>query len=181
MKVVTLAFYSIQLQLDWRETAASDYRNFSRKYCSPFFPLGTSLISTQIARASTAVLIVGGLLLLFAADAILPRLIPTFPAAGAWLGQLLGASWLAVAALNWLSRRQLIGGIYGRPVVMANAALFFIAALVILKIIAQPQTPMSVWFVFAPAVLFAAIYGWLMFRGPFERDLQSYRGAKEQG
>lgn len=125
-------------------------------------------------------LLLGGLVLLFASDAILPRLIPTFPVAGAWLGQLLAASWLAVAALNWFSQRQLLGGIYGRHVVMANAALYFIATMVLLKIVVQNQAPTVLWLVLVPAMLFAGIYGWLLFRGPFERDFESYRGAQEE-
>jgi hypothetical protein len=138
------------------------------------------LISTQISRASTGLLLLGGLALLFASDAILPRLIPSFPAAGAWLGQLLAASWLSVAALNWFSQTQILGGIYGRHVVMANASLYFIATMVLLKIVVQRDAPATLWLVLAPAMLFAGIYGWLLFRGPFERDFESYRGAREQ-
>jgi hypothetical protein len=138
------------------------------------------MISTRIARASAALLLLGGLVLLFASDSILPRLIPNFPVAGAWLGQLMAASWLALGALNWLSQRQLIGGIYGRPVLMANAAFYFIVAMVLLKIVAQTAAPAALWIVFAPAILFAGIYGWLLFRGPFERDFESHRVAQEK-
>jgi hypothetical protein len=123
-------------------------------------------------------LLLGGFVLLFASDVVLPRVVPAFPVAGAWLGQLLGASWLAVAALNWFSQRQLIGGIYGRHVVMANAALYFITAMVLIKIVVQRDAPASLWLVVAPAAAFAGIYGWLMFRGPFERDLERYSGAQ---
>jgi hypothetical protein len=41
------------------------------------------MISTQIARASAALLLLGGLALLFASDVILPRIVPTFPGTGA--------------------------------------------------------------------------------------------------
>ena len=138
------------------------------------------MISTQIARASTVLLLLGGLTLLFASDSILPNLIPAFPPAGAWLGQLLGASWLAVAALDWISRNQLLGGIYGRPVVMANAALYFIAAMVLAKIVLRSDAPPALWLMFIPALVFAGMYGWLLFYGPFERDFQNYRGVKEE-
>jgi hypothetical protein len=141
---------------------------------------GPSLISTQIARVSAGLLLLGGLMLLFASDVILPRLIPTFPVSGAWLGQLLAASWLALAALDWLSQRQLLGGIYGRHVVMANAMLYFITTMVLLRIVVQYHASTVFWLVLAPAVLFAGIYWWLLFRGPFERDFQNYRGAQEE-
>ena len=125
-------------------------------------------------------LLLSGLVLLFASDVVLPRLIANFPVDGAWLGQLLAAACLAVAALNWLTKPQLLGGIYGRPVVMANAVLYFIAAMVLLKVVVRGDAPAVLWLVFAPAMLFAGIYGWLMFRGPFERDFESYRGQQEK-
>ncbi len=81
------------------------------------------MTSTLISVASATILLLAGLPLLFAPDAVLPR----FPVAGIWLGQLLGAAWLGVAALNWLSRSAVLGGIYGRPVVLANLALQFAA------------------------------------------------------
>jgi hypothetical protein len=132
------------------------------------------LIAAGIARASAGVLLVGGLALLFASDVILPRLIPGFPAGGVWLGQLLAAAWLAVALLNWLSRATLLGGIYGRPVVLTNAALYFIATMVLFKIVVRGNAPAALWLILVPAALFAGIYGWLLFRGPFERDFASH-------
>ena len=131
------------------------------------------MISTLITRASAGVLSLGGLVLLFASDAVLPRLVPGFPPAGAWLGQLLGAAWLGVAALNWASQPALLGGIYGRPVALTNAALYFIAAMVLLKRVVRSDAPAVLWLILAPIALFAVIYVWLLFRGPFERDFQS--------
>ena len=130
------------------------------------------MISTLITRASAGFLALCGLGLLFASDVILARLIPGFPFAGAWLGQLLAAAWLGVAALNWASQPGLLGGIYGRPVVLTNAVLYFIAATVLLKIVIRPGAPAMLRVVVVPIVLFAAIYCWLLFRGPFERDFQ---------
>jgi hypothetical protein len=139
---------------------------------------GSSLISTRISRANAGLLLVGGLALLFAPDVILPRFIPTFPAAAAWLGQLLAAAWLALAALNWLNQSALLGGIYARPVVLTNAALYFIAAMVLLKVVRQPEAPAALWLVIVPVVLFAGIYGWLLFRGPLDRDFEIHRRAQ---
>lgn len=122
---------------------------------------------------------IGGLALLFESDAILPRLIPTFPAAGAWLGQVLGAAWIGVAALNWFSKGVLIGGIYGRHVVMANGALYFITTMVLIKIVVRGNAPSALWSLLVPAMFFAGIYGWLVFRGPFERDLERQGRAQQ--
>ncbi len=123
-------------------------------------------------------LLLGGLALLFASDLLLPRLIPAFPTAGAWVGQLVAAAWLAAAALNWLSRSALLGGIYGRPVVLTNAALYFITALVLLKAVTQPDASPALWLVAVPAVLLAAVYGWLLLRGPVERDIATHRRSQ---
>lgn len=115
-------------------------------------------------------LLLGGVALLFAADVILPHLVPGFPPSGAWLGQLLAAAWLAVGTLNWLSQSTLLGGIYGRPIVLANVALYFIAATVLGRVVARADAPAALWLLVVPAVLFTGIYGWLLFRGPPERD-----------
>ena len=131
------------------------------------------MISTHVSRASALLLAAGGLVLLFAADVVLPRLIPAFPAAGAWLGQLLGAAWLAVAALDWLTQGAMLGGIYNRPVVLTNLALHFVTAMVLAKVVAQPDTPPALWLVLAATALLAAVYGWLLLRGPAKRDFES--------
>ncbi len=122
-------------------------------------------------------LLLSGLTLLFASDAILPRLVPAFPAAGAWLGQVLAAALLAIGSLNWLSRSVLLSGIYGRPVVLTNAVFYFITAMVLLKVITWRDNPAALWLVVALTVLLAGAYGWLLFRGPLERDFEIHRRA----
>src|SRR5918993_2712213 len=136
------------------------------------------MISTLITRASAGVLALGGLALLFASDAIVPRLIPGFPASGAWLGQLLGTAWLGVAALNWASQPAMLGGIYGRPVVLTNAALYFISTTVLLRSVILPEPLGVLWIIATLVLLFAGVYVWLLFRGPFERDFQNQARAQ---
>ena len=128
--------------------------------------------STLISRASAGLFLVGGLGLLFAPDVTLPRLIPGYPETGLWLGQLLGAAWLALAVLNWLSRTNLLGGIYGRSVVMPNAAFYFIATMVLIKAVSAPSMPVWLWIVVIPTALMAGMYSWLLFRGPMTRDIE---------
>ncbi len=124
------------------------------------------MISTLVSRASAAALLVGGLALLFGADALLPALVPGVPRAAAWLGQLLGAAWLALAALNWLQRATTLGGIYGRPLVLANLVLYGVSAASGLR--ALPTGGARLWLVAAPAALLAGVYGVLLFRGPLD-------------
>jgi hypothetical protein len=125
------------------------------------------VISTVVSRSSAALLLAGGLALLFAPDAVLPRLSPGFPTTALWMAQLLGAAWLGLAALNWINRRVVLGGVYGRPVVFANLIHYFIGALVLIKA-ARPDSPAMIWLLAVPATTLALAYGALLFRGPFD-------------
>ena len=126
------------------------------------------MISSLLSRASAAVLLAAGAALLFASDVVLPALVPGFPPAAAWLGQLLGAAWLGVAALNWLQRGAVLGGIYGRPVVLANLTVYFVSALSLLRALLDGGPPRTLWMALAPAAVMAVAYGALLLRGPFD-------------
>ena len=129
-----------------------------------------------LSRGSAAVLLVAGVALLFAGDLVLPRLVPDYPATALWLGQLLGAAWLSMAALNWWNRETLLGGIYGRPLVAANMALFLSTSLVLLRVAARPGLSPAPWCLAAVTTVLSVAYRLLLFRGPLPRDLDS-RGA----
>ena len=133
------------------------------------------MISSRLSRLSAFVLLLGGLILLFASDAVLPALVPGFPPDAAWLGQLLAAAWLGIAALNWLQRSALLGGIYGRATVLANVATYFISALSLLRALLGRDAPLALWAAFVPLAVLAAIYTALMMRGPFD-PLQPHAG-----
>jgi len=126
------------------------------------------MISSLITRTSAFVLILGGLVLLFAPDVALPRLVPGYPASAAWIGSLLGSSWLGLAALNWSHRATLLGGIYGRPVVLANFALYLMSALTLVRVVLGTGTSPALWFIAAPVMALAIAYAALLFRGPFD-------------
>lgn len=126
------------------------------------------MISSIVSRISALVLLAGGLALLFAPDVLLPAVAPGFPLAAAWLGQLLAAAWFGVAALNWLQRSVVLGGIYGRPTVLANFALYFVSAASLLRVVLGHAASPLLWFVVAAAWVLAAVYGALLLRGPFD-------------
>lgn len=106
--------------------------------------------------------------MLFGADAALPAVIPLFPPSAAFLGQLIAAAWLALAAMNWQNRSLILGGIYGRPVVYANVVLYTITALGVIKAALAPGASPWLWLVVGPAGIFSLAYGVLLFRGPFD-------------
>ena len=120
-------------------------------------------MTAWIVRVTAAVLLLGGVALLFAPDLVLPAL--GVPASAAPVGQLLGAAWLGVAALDWLQRDAVLGGVYGRPVVFGNGVLAFVSALSLVG--AGPATA-AAWAVAAVAGALALAWGLLLFRGPFE-------------
>jgi hypothetical protein len=127
------------------------------------------VISSLVSRVSAALLSLAGLVLLFASDVLLPALVPGLPPAAAWVGQLLAAAWLGVAALNWLQRSAVLGGIYGRPIVLANLALYFVSALSLLRALMSAGTSSVLWLALAPSAVLAAVYGALLLRGPFDQ------------
>ena len=126
------------------------------------------MISGAVARCSTAVLLAGGFALLFAPGEVLSSLLPGAPAGAQWLGQCLAAAWLALGALNWLQRNVVLGGIFGRPAVLANLTLYFVTALSLLRPLLSGNAPAALWAVFAPAAALAIAYGVLLLRGPFD-------------
>lgn len=113
-------------------------------------------------------LLLGGLALLFAADDVLPALVPGFPRSAAWLGQLLAGAWLGLGAANWISRTSVLGGIYGRPIVMGNAALYLVSALSLLRALLGGTAPRAMWVACAITLVLAVAYGALLLRGPFD-------------
>ncbi len=135
------------------------------------------MISSLTSRSSAGFFALGGLAMLFAPDLVLSTLLPGFPASGLWLAQLLGAAWLGLAWMNWINRSVLLGGIYARAVVGANAVCYFVGASSLLKVLTQGAQPAALWIFEALMLAFALVYGWLLLRGPFERDLTASAAA----
>jgi len=64
---------------------------------------------------------------------------------------LLAAAFLGFAAMNWIARHNILGGIYGRAVVAANQTHFVIGALVLVK-------PLLTGMITAPRIVMAVFY-----------------------
>src|SRR5687768_15066617 len=47
--------------------------------------------------------------------------------------QVLGALYFAFAMLNWMARGSFIGGIYNRPIAVANLTHFFMGSIALIK------------------------------------------------
>ncbi len=81
-----------------------------------------------------------------------------------------GAMYLGFAALNWMARSILIGGIYGRPVALGNFFHFAVAAITLLKAFAGGLRIVEILAGAAVYGLFAAWFGLVLFTNPFAKD-----------
>jgi hypothetical protein len=81
------------------------------------------------------------------------------------LVQVTGALYLGFAILNWMSRGVTIGGIYARPLAMANFLHFAVVAIVLVKFLMN-QSSYSIAAVAVIYCVFAAWFGLVLFTHP---------------
>lgn len=75
---------------------------------------------------------------------------------------LVGAALFGFGQLSWMTRHNPIGGLYGRPALMANLVHFVIGGLALAKV---AETP-GLWSATAFYLAGAAFYGLLLYRPP---------------
>ena len=122
--------------------------------------MNTKLLMT----ASSLLLGLGGIFALFAPDVLL--MILSVPMANplSVLIQLLGGLYFSMALMNWTAKDSAIGGIYARPVSLANFAHFFIGALLLMRYQLSNEFDLLIVLVLVVYVVFAALFYWLVFR-----------------
>lgn len=81
--------------------------------------------------------------------------------------QILGAVYLGFAALNWTARSNLVGGIYGRPIALANVVHFAVVAITLVKVLVA-STSKPIEFIVGAVIytIFAIWFGLVMFTHP---------------
>ena len=81
--------------------------------------------------------------------------------------QLLVGMYFAFAMLNWMSRGNIIGGIYNRPIAIANFTHFFMGSTIFIKIILRnPYSHYSLWALAVIYACFGVFFGLALFRHP---------------
>jgi hypothetical protein len=125
--------------------------------------MNTKLIMT----ISSIMLGATGVILTFGPDIVLRNLnIDTNPTS-ILLGQVMGGLYFGYSMLNWMTKESLIGGIYNRPVAIANFTHFLIAGLSIIKrLISNPGLPKTLWVAGAVYLVFALLFILILFRHP---------------
>lgn len=79
------------------------------------------------------------------------------------LTQLLGAMYCGFAILNWMAKGAIIGGIYNRPISIANLLHFFAGAAALVKfVIKNHQAPLVIMVITGCYCVFAVIF-WIIF------------------
>ena len=87
------------------------------------------------------------------------------------LMQIIGSLYFAFAMLNWISRGSIIGGIYNRPIAIANLTHFFIAGLSLIQgILSNPNLPYTIWSIAIIYSIFAILFGIVAFNHPVSEN-----------
>jgi hypothetical protein len=127
----------------------------------------TTMNTKWIMIATSLLLGVSGIALTFAPDLIIGSLGVNPSQVSIILGQILGALYFGFATLNWMTKESLIGGIYNRPIAVANFTHFMIAGLALVKAsISNPQIPILLILVSGVYAVLALLFGILLFRHP---------------
>ena len=121
------------------------------------------MTARPILASSAAFLFAGGAAALFAPDELAGLLESRPPPGTGLLIQLLASGMLGFAILNWMSRGQRVGGIYARPLALANTLLFATAALTLGKAVSAGRLPADAAILCGLAAIFAAGFAWLAF------------------
>jgi hypothetical protein len=83
--------------------------------------------------------------------------------------QVFGSLYVGFAMLNWTAKGSLLGGIYGRPVVIANISHFAIGTLALIKWLVFYNYYPYVWVITILYFIFAVLFGITLFTHPLPK------------
>jgi len=121
----------------------------------------------QPTLLASAILLMGfGIVTLFAPVEIASFLGRSGQTTSPVVVQLLGGALFAMGTLDWMNRYATIGGIFGRPVVVANLTIFFISTTTLARHALATGSGIAVWGVAAICAILAVLFARLMFSSP---------------
>ena len=121
--------------------------------------MNTKLLMTACSLLLGAI----GIFALFLPDVLLSAQGVEPTEAMSMLVQLMGALYFGFAIMNWTAKDSAIGGVYARPVSLANFSHFLTGALLLAKNLFDEFSPLML-IVTVVYVVFAACFYWLVFR-----------------
>jgi hypothetical protein len=135
------------------------------------FESGTSVMQTKLLMTlSAAFMLILGLSGLFMPQEILIHFGMAVINFAVLLIQISGSLYVGFAMLNWMSRENVIGGIYGRPVALANFLHFAVVAVTLLKAqLGGTMQSHEIWALFGLYSMLALWFGLVLFTHPGDR------------
>ncbi len=122
-------------------------------------------MNTKILMTSSALILgLAGVFALFAPDTLLYTQGSAATGITSVLVQLMGALYFSFALMNWTAKVSLIGGLYARPVSLANFGHFFAGALLLLKYQLSNEMNLSILAGLIVYSIYTACFYWLVFR-----------------
>jgi hypothetical protein len=125
-------------------------------------------INTKLIMSASAVLLaLIGITLSFFPQEIASYIDTNFSKTLEIFFQLLGALYFAFAMLNWMAKGSVIGGIYNRPIAIANYTHFVIGSLALLKVtLKNADLPLAIYVLAGVYALFAVLFGFIFYKNP---------------
>jgi hypothetical protein len=125
-------------------------------------------MNTKLVMTFTALVLgVTGIFLTFAPDLALSLLLIDIVPTTMLFVQILGGLYFSYAMLNWMTKESLIGGIYNRPVAVANLTHFIIAGLALVKgLLAHPELSKALWMAGGIYTVLGVLFTIILFRHP---------------
>ncbi len=133
-------------------------------------------MNTKIVMTLSALTLgAAGIILTFIPETMLNLLNVDSNKVALFMMQIIGALFFAFGMLNWMTKASVIGGIYNRPIAVANFTHFLIAGLALTKgLIANPKLPFIIWVIGSFYFIFMILFGLILFRHPItETKLKS--------
>ncbi|WP_027483285.1 hypothetical protein [Deinococcus pimensis] len=124
--------------------------------------MNQDVVGRALFSVTGVVLLASGLPLLFAADVVAAWL--NLPgAAGELAVQLIASGLLGLGAVNFWSRGQFVGGIYGRPLGLGNLLCFLSAWASLGRAVGAGVLPPSMWVAVVLSAVLTLAFAWRLF------------------
>ena len=122
-------------------------------------------MSKYVMIVSSLFLGILGVIASFFSDELLEQFDGTSGAQMDLIIQLTGALFLGNAMINWTSKGSILGGIYGRAIVIGNFTHFAIGSITLIKVIGSSHG-VYIWVLLILYAILALAFGKILFGSP---------------